>query len=107
MFLLSEPILFFSSALENELMSIVMKGQGMQVYPRVASHDGVVAVVIQRGSGCVQGAGTVRISADAVVLAPFGDLFSIFKPVNLHRHKATQSYTSMIARLFSLSAGSG
>lgn len=71
----------------------------MQVYPRIASHDGVVAIVIQRGSGRVQGAGTVRISTDAVVLAPFGDLFSIFKPVHLQTHTHTLDMSAILCSI--------
>lgn len=52
----------------------------------VARHDGVVAVVIQRGRGSVQRAGSVGVAADPVVFAPLGDLLAIFKPVDL-RHK--------------------
>lgn len=50
---------------------------------RVARHDGVVAIIIQRGSSRVQGAGSIWLAADPVVLAPLGDLLSIFKPVDL------------------------
>lgn len=53
---------------------------------RVACHDGVVAIVIQRGCSSVQGAGSIRVTADPVMLASLGDLLAIFKPVNL-QHK--------------------
>ncbi len=55
----------------------------MITHLRVASHDGVVAVIIQRGCSCVQGAGAVSITADPVVFAPLGDLLAIFEPVHL------------------------
>lgn len=50
---------------------------------RVARHDGVVAIIIQRGRDRVQGAGSVSVAADPVVLAALGDLFAIFEPVDL------------------------
>lgn len=50
---------------------------------RVARHDGVVAVVIERGCSGVQRAGSISVTADPVVLAPLGDLLAIFKPVDL------------------------
>lgn len=37
----------------------------------------------------MQGAGSIRISADPVVLAPLRDLLTIFKPVDL-QHKIIQ-----------------
>lgn len=52
----------------------------------VSGHDGVVAVVVQRGRHGVQGAGSVGVAADPVVLAPLGDLLAVFEPVDL-RHE--------------------
>lgn len=49
----------------------------------VSRHDGVVAVVVQRGGGGVQRAGPVGLAADPVVLAPLGDLLAVFEPVDL------------------------
>lgn len=56
---------------------------------RVACQDGVVAVIVQGGCSSVQGAGSIRLSADPVVLAPLRDLLTIFKPVDL-QHKIIQ-----------------
>lgn len=52
---------------------------------RVACHDGVVAVIIQRGCSCVKGAGAIGFTADPVVLASLRDLLAIFEPVDLLR----------------------
>lgn len=49
----------------------------------VSCHDGVVAVIVERGRRCVQGAGPIGLSADPVVLAPLGDLLAVFEPVDL------------------------
>lgn len=95
---------FALTALENDLISILtkarMKGSGMQVYPRIARHDSVVAIVIQRGRGCVQSARPIWISTDAVVVAPFWDLFSIFEPVHLNGHKPTEHVNDVIEHWF-------
>lgn len=49
----------------------------------VSGHDGVVAIVVQRGRHRVQGAGAVHVAADPVVFAPLGDLLAVLEPVDL------------------------
>ena len=69
---------------------------------RVSCHDGVVAVVVQRGRGRVQVARSIRITADPVVLAPLGDLLAIFEPVDLwnKRRKALRCWQFSFSKFY-------